>query len=67
MFAFLMINGGSNYGYGTTDQVTGQLTITKLDPEKAIISGTFWFDAVRLSDGEKVQIREGRFDMEYTP
>ena len=60
------IEGGGQYGYGTTDTITGELTITKLDPTKSIISGTFWFDAVRLSDGKIIKIRSGRFDMQYT-
>ncbi|WP_304067363.1 DUF6252 family protein [Pedobacter glucosidilyticus] len=42
----------------------GQLKITKLDEIKRIISGTFWFDAVNEA-GEKVEVREGRFDMKY--
>jgi len=43
---------------------TGELWIKKLDTVKLIVSGTFWFDAVN-SKGEKVEIREGRFDMGY--
>lgn len=31
---------------------------------KSIIAGTFWFDAIN-DKGEKVQIREGRFDWQY--
>jgi len=43
---------------------TGELWIKRLDTVKLIVSGTFWFDAVN-SKGEKVEIREGRFDMGY--
>ena len=50
--------------YTTTATVTGELKITKLDTQQRIISGTFWYDAIN-SDGEKVEIREGRFDMRY--
>lgn len=50
--------------YGTSENHTGELHITKLDKEKNIISGTFWFDAVN-EQGKKVEIREGRFDMKF--
>ncbi|CAA0162692.1 conserved exported hypothetical protein [Tenacibaculum maritimum] len=53
----------SNY-YSTTPEITGELIITYHDYDKAIISGTFWFDAVNNA-GEKVEVREGRFDMKY--
>lgn len=49
--------GGSLY--------TGELFIKKLDTINQIVSGTFWFDAVN-ANGQKVQIREGRFDVRYT-
>jgi hypothetical protein len=52
--------------YVTNNTITGQLKITKLDQVNNIISGTFWFDAVN-SNGVKVEIREGRFDMQYSP
>ena len=38
--------------------------IVRVDKEKNIISGTFWFDAVN-EQGKKVEIREGRFDMVF--
>ncbi len=44
--------------------LTGELRITKLDHQKRIVAGTFWFDAVN-SAGEKVEVREGRFDMRF--
>lgn len=59
--------GGGNYDIGvdnryfTNNLMTGELKITKVDLTKGIISGTFWFDAVN-DKGEKVEIREGRFD-----
>lgn len=52
-----------NY-FSTNSHFTGQLTITYHDFNNAIISGTFWFDAVN-NNNEKVEIREGRFDMQY--
>ena len=42
----------------------GKLIITKLDEINQIVSGTFWFDAVN-DKGEKVEVREGRFDVHY--
>ena len=50
----------------TTDSISGgELFIKKFDQTNRIVSGTFWFDAVN-DVGEKVQVREGRFDMKYT-
>lgn len=46
------------------DKFTGEFTITKLDTVNYIIAGTFWFDAVS-EDGEVVEIRQGRFDIDY--
>lgn len=48
---------GNNY--------TGELVITNVDETNHIISGTFWFD-VRDFNNVVHQIREGRFDMQYT-
>lgn len=49
-----------------TNQIhTGELTITKLDFDNHIASGTFWFD-VKDGDGVVHQIREGRFDVRFT-
>ncbi|MGG7033756.1 MAG: DUF6252 family protein [Flavobacterium sp.] len=63
-------NAFATYIYKTsnsyTSQIhTGELKITKLDPIKHIVSGTFWFD-VKDKNGVIHQIREGRFDMRYT-
>jgi len=52
-----------NY-YSTSPTVTGELTITHHDFDNAFLSGTFWFDAIN-SSGEVIEVREGRFDMEY--
>ncbi len=51
--------------YLTNDITLGELKITRLDETNAIISGTFWYDAVN-SVGTKVEVREGRFDMQYS-
>ena len=57
-------NINSSIQYYTTNSLTGELKITKLDTQQKIISGTFWYDAIN-NNGEKVEIREGRFDMRY--
>ena len=49
----------------TTAEYTGELHITKFDLEKQIVSGTFWFDLKNPKTGEKVEIREGRFDTNF--
>jgi len=48
----------------TTPHIKGELLITHHDFDNAILSGTFWFDAIN-SEGEIVEIREGRFDVQY--
>ncbi len=50
--------------YSTNTIDLGELTITHLNEQEQIISGTFWFDA-NNDKGEKVEVREGRFDMHY--
>jgi hypothetical protein len=62
---YAYFNNGLIY-FGSNSIKTGQLTITKLDQVNNIISGTFWFDAEN-SNGMVVQVREGRFDMQYSP
>ena len=49
----------------TSNTHTGKLTITKLDTVNHIVSGTFWFDILDTY-GVVHQIRDGRFDMQYT-
>ena len=50
--------------YKTTSTITGELKITNHNFNKAIPSGTFWFDAIN-SEWGKIQVRDGRFDREY--
>lgn len=45
----------------STTPMSGELTITRLDLDAGIVSGTFWFDVTR-NNGDLVEIREGRFD-----
>lgn len=47
----------------TSEIYTGELIITQLTP--TTVSGTFWFDIVDY-EGNLREIREGRFDMEYS-
>lgn len=49
----------------TSQNYTGELTITKLDMQNQIVSGTFWYD-IEDQDGIVHEIREGRFDMQFT-
>ena len=56
---------GSGSLYHTQPSGTGELHITRFDETNRIVSGTFRFDAID-SNGEKVEVREGRFDMNYT-
>lgn len=50
--------------FSTNSIITGELVFTHHDFDKAILSGTFWFDAIN-SEGEIIEVRAGRFDMEY--
>lgn len=59
------ITGSSGSLYYSQPSGTGELHITKFDERNQIVSGTFWFDGVN-DNGEKVLVREGRFDMPYT-
>jgi hypothetical protein len=63
-------NAYGTYAYATiftyTNQInSGELKITKLDFTNNIVSGTFWYD---IKDSQNVvhQVRDGRFDMQFT-
>jgi len=56
--------GNESDNYETSPSLQGELRITKLDQVKRIIAGTFSFDAEN-KDGQKVEVREGRFDSTY--
>ena len=66
-FGTYVINGAftddPNY-YSTSSTITGEFKITYFNYNQAIISGTFWYDAIN-STGQKVEVRNGRFDMHY--
>jgi hypothetical protein len=50
--------------YKTTSISKGELKISFFDSLNRIVAGTFEYDAVN-EKGEKVEVREGRFDMKY--
>ena len=52
----------SNNEFETKSVHSGELTITKLDRENFIISGTFWFTAVN-DQGDTLRVTDGRFDV----
>jgi len=56
--------GGGGVIYTTNADHVGALTITRFDPDSAIVSGTFWFEAINAA-GEEVSITNGRFDSRY--
>lgn len=73
-FPLLVNNPGNAYAafFLNTDQTftdgsnyTGELTITRLDLNDQIVSGTFFYDVID-GNGNLRQIRDGRFDMRFT-
>ncbi|WP_299211403.1 hypothetical protein [uncultured Dokdonia sp.] len=58
----------NNFQSAFTDEQenTGTLTITKLDFENGIVSGTFEMNMIDPFTGEVVTITEGRFDTLFT-
>ena len=51
--------------YPTNMANSGKLTVTRLDLNSQIISGTFYFDIID-QNGNLREIRDGRFDMRFT-
>jgi hypothetical protein len=63
--SYAIISGAGNINeYSTINTFQGELYISKFDQVNQIVSGTFWFDSVN-NKGEKVEVREGRFDVKY--
>jgi len=56
--------GGIINEYFTQDIYQGELYLSRFDDVNQVVSGTFWFDAVN-DKGEKVEVREGRFDVHF--
>lgn len=52
--AYRIVTSGESNEYITKGNYKGELYISKLDEEKQIVSGTFWFDAVNAL-GEKLR------------
>ena len=70
LIEFAPNNASAAYIYGTFENSTnnihkGELTITKLDEINNIVSGTYGVDEKDTAGGIH-QIRDGRFDMQYT-
>jgi hypothetical protein len=61
-FGFYLLSTQLSY---TSSTSTGELTVSKLDTQNQIVSGTFWFN-VEDQNGVVHEIREGRFDMQFT-
>lgn len=66
MSATCNLNACNNFGtdYNTTQNAKGELKITRFDPKLRIVSGNLSFNAVN-SNGQKVEVREGRFDIKF--
>lgn len=60
------LSDNTTQGSYTNYEYKGELTITKLDFTNNIVSGAFWFDIEHPVTGERVKIREGRFDTLFT-
>jgi hypothetical protein len=62
IFARYSFNSNATF---TSQNYSGTLIINKLDLNNQIVSGTFSFDIIDF-EGNLRQIREGRFDMQFT-
>lgn len=61
------VKKGFNYETSQTNAFyKGEMTITKFDLANEIVSGTFWFDIQNPWTGEKIEVREGRFDTHFS-
>lgn len=60
-----ILDNGISLDYTTNNQVNGTITITKLDPVKEIISGVFAFKAISSTNGETINVTDGRFDLTF--
>lgn len=58
---FLVDHG---YGVGISKSSAGEVTFTKIDTVRKILSGTFWFDIPTDKCGI-LKITDGRFDIRY--
>lgn len=61
---YLEQNTPQTASFQTSNKDTGKVYISRFDAANQIISGTFYFDVVN-STGEKIEIRDGRFDVKF--
>ncbi|MBK0383654.1 hypothetical protein I5M32_11860 [Pedobacter sp. SD-b] len=52
------------YGVGSAKSTDGQIIFTKVDTQKKILSGTFWFN-IPTDYCDTLHITDGRFDIRY--
>jgi len=52
--------------YRTNGTLPGMFSLSRFDLVNQIAAGTFWFDAIDSATGKIVQVREGRFDVQFT-
>ncbi|NWK99998.1 hypothetical protein DM790_04090 [Flavobacterium collinsii] len=55
------------YIFKTTENYSGELKINRIDEVNLIISGAFFFDCIDSKYNKTAEIRDGRFDIKYTP
>lgn len=58
-------SGGGVISFPKIDTETGNIVIKRHDVSQRILSATFSFVGTNLTNGEKVDITEGRFDIRY--
>ncbi len=63
--AFFRVSENNGQSSTTNLEERGEMKITKFNLQNRIVSGTFWFDLKHPYTGEKVEIREGRFDSHF--
>jgi len=63
---YIPSEGNFQSAFSDGEQNTGTLTITKLDFENGIVSGTFKMNIIDPFTGEEGTITEGRFDTLFT-
>lgn len=55
-----------SHSFSTDSEYVGELEIIKLDTNKKIISGQFWFQGKEFNKDSITTITDGRFDINYT-
>ncbi|RDY61261.1 DUF6252 family protein [Flagellimonas nanhaiensis] len=62
--ALYLERGGLDSRIETTNQLPGQIIITRFDLEEFIVSGTFEF-SVKDDEGKTLNFTDGRFDLKF--